>query len=442
MDNNIDKLKSLIEQLKNISFFKRLFGWAGIRNLLVDASADLQKLVSGNESLRNDNQKLESALSLSAKDVENITTRNTELSSDIAKLSQLPHVVERTSKQVATLEEANRNLQETLSGVKIELAAAKEKLASTQQELKKTFERNTVLEKEEEFRKNEYLKSVGSLNSTIEYHQQERAREVEALNNEEISRLKKLKETWFNHEENVQSRIKTICSKHTIEYVEKVPFKGTPDNTLKICDEFVIFDSKSPAGEDLGNFSAYIKDQAEKAKKYAKQENVKTDIFFVVPSNTLEILPQFVFSLSDYNLYIISIDALEPVILGLKKIEGYEFAEQLSPEERENICRILGKFTHMTKRRIQIDNYFATQFIELGYKCEADLPKEIFDEVLKYETQDKLNPPIEKRAKVINLKALDSETQKIKNDIGTKGIDTEGEKILKTMNEIPLYKNE
>ena len=51
----------------------------------------------------------------------------------------------------------------------------------------------------------------------------------------------------------------------------------------------------------------------------------------------------------------------------------YEFAEKLSPEERDNICRIIGKFAHTTKRRIQIDQFFANEFLDtlskkIGYE--------------------------------------------------------------------------
>ena len=64
--------------------------------------------------------------------------------------------------------------------------------------------------------------------------------------------------------------------------MEKPPFKGNPDNTIKICDEFVVFDAKSPGTEDLKVFYKYIKKQAEDMKKYAKQESVKRDVFLVV----------------------------------------------------------------------------------------------------------------------------------------------------------------
>ena len=51
MDNNLDNLRRFIETIKTAGFWTRLFGWRKIRNQLVDASADLQKLVSNNEQL-------------------------------------------------------------------------------------------------------------------------------------------------------------------------------------------------------------------------------------------------------------------------------------------------------------------------------------------------------------------------------------------------------
>ena len=53
-------------------------------------------------------------------------------------------------------------------------------------------------------------------------------------------------------------------------------------------------------------------------------------------------------------VFIVTKDSLEPIILSLKKIEDYEFADKLSPEERDNICRVTdGTFSHA--KQIQID---------------------------------------------------------------------------------------
>jgi hypothetical protein len=159
----------------------------------------------------------------------------------------------------------------------------------------------------------------------------------------------------------------------------------------------------------------------------------------VVPTNTLEILDQFEYKLSDYTVYIISLDSLEPIILALRKIEDYEFAEQLSPEERENICRVIGKFVHLSKRRIQIDGFFAKQFFELVYRSEADLPKDILEKVVEFERSEKLNPPIEKRARQISAKELEADVRQLKSDAEQKGINTEDAMLSKNINKLPLY---
>lgn len=443
MDINIDNLKKLFEQLKSIGFFRRLFGWGSIKQLLIDAAADLQKLITISDTLKAENSRLETLNSNNSKDLEIVRGSLIKRESEIERLNSTIQdnnlKISQFTSDLSTEKEKTKNLQENVSQLSTELATIKQKLENTEQNLKEVREQNTHLLKNEEFRKQEHSNSMASLNKIQEQIQADRNNEIEKKNNAEIERIKNLKETWSKHQENTKNIIKAICSRHTIEYTDKVPFRGEPDNTLKICDEYVIFDAKSPANDDLTNFSNYLKDQAERARKYAKQDNVKTDIFFVVPSNTLDILEHFVFRLADYNVFIISIDSLEPIILNLQKIEEYEFAEQLSPEERENICRVIGKFVHLSKRRIQIDSFFTKQFLELNYKCESDLPRDILDKAIEFEKSEKLNPPIERRAKQISIKELEKDTAKLKNEVGTKGILIQDDKISTGLNELPLY---
>jgi hypothetical protein len=239
--------------------------------------------------------------------------------------------------------------------------------------------------------------------------------------------FEKRKQTWRNHEDAVESAIRNICQAHFIEYVKDVPFRGNPDNAIRIAGEYIIFDAKSPAGDDLENFPKYLKAQTESVRKYIKQENVKSDIFLVIPSNTLESVKQFSYKMGDYNTYIISIDSLEPVILSLKKIEDYEFAEQLTPEERENICRIIGKFAHTAKRKIQIDYFFSYQFLEILSKCNVDLPDDIIKSVEEFEKAEKLNPPQEKRAKQILTDDLIKESERLAIEARAKLMGKEGD---------------
>jgi hypothetical protein len=436
--DTFDHIKKLFGSLKEINFFDRLFGWSKIKNQLIDASADLQKFISKAEEL---------AQNVTALSMERATNKN--LNESVVRLNTEVQVLKESNKQIESLQ---RDLTTTTEQNKLyfkrgtelsnEVAVLRERLESTERELQKNIQQNTQLIKDEEFRKQDHAKAIDSLKNIQDRIQNDRNRELQEKKDAEINRIHKLRETWTAHQATVKSMIKTICSRHTIEYVDKVPFKGEPDNTIKISNEFVVFDAKSPAGEDLSNFRNYLKSQAESAKKYAKEQDVKKDIFLVVPTNTLEILDQYVFRLADYSVFVISIDSLEPVILSLLKIEDYEFAEQLSPEERENICRVLGKFVHLSKRRIQIDGFFTRQFFELVYRSAADLPKDILEKVSEFEMAEKINPPIERRAKQISVKELEQETSSLKNEANSKGIVTEDSILSNRLNKLPLYSSE
>ena len=115
-------------------------------------------------------------------------------------------------------------------------------------------------------------------------------------------------------------------------------------------------------------------------------------------------------------------DGLEPIIMSLKKIEEYEFADKLSPEERDNICRIIGKFAHSTKRRIQIDQFFAMEFLDTLQKAKSHLPQDILDTVVDFEKAEKLNPPMDKRNKIIEEKDIQEKGIQINKEIEIRDI--------------------
>ena len=259
----------------------------------------------------------------------------------------------------------------------------------------------------------DYQREVAQVSQVKKDLDAERGRIQDSKLKEKEEEFEKLKIQWSSHEAFVEQKIKMLCQTHLVDYVEEVPFKGKPDNTINICGEYIIFDAKSPANDDLTNFPKYIKRETDNLKKYASQESVRKEVFLVVPSNTIEHISQLTYNLGDYKVYVITIDSLEPIILSLKKIEEYEFAEQLSPEERENICRVIGRFAHTTKRKIQIDQFFANQFIELLVKCKNDLPKDLLESVIEFEKAEKLNPPSERRSKQILTKELKSKNELI-----------------------------
>lgn len=325
--------------------------------------------------------------------------------------------------------EINKNLHkiEVLENKLVDFDSLKNEKTKLEVELKNLEkeknalkDENTALKKDEELRINQLKKSIDASNTL----QSSLEKEKERLNDERVrqekQRLEALKETWANHEKDVENHIRLICKNNVITYIEQNDFPypgGKPDNTIEILEQYIIFDAKSPGNDDLNNFPKYIRTQTENLKKYAKHENVKNDIFLVIPSNTLTVIKEFTYNIGDYNVYVISKDSLEPIILSLKKIEEYEFADKLSPEERDDICRVIGKFAHTTKRKIQIEMYFMEEFLDILKKSKTLLPKEILQRVIEFENAVKLNPPMEKRKKQILTNDLIDQTNQIKKEI-------------------------
>ena len=304
--------------------------------------------------------------------------------------------------------------------IKIEKARSEERLKLVETE-RNTLKNETIsFQKAEEGRQKEANKNF----ATAVTLQQSLEKEKERLNDDRVQEkedlLNKMKLKWSEHEKDVQNHLQLICRNNVIKYISQEDFphpRNKPDNSIEIMEQLIVFDAKSPANDDLTNFPKYIKLQTESLKKYAKHEDVKNDLFLVIPSNTLEVIHQFHYNIGDYNVYIITKDSLEPIILSLKKIEDYEFADKLSPEDRDNVCRIIGKFAHTTKRRIQIDEFFAREFLDTLTKAGTQLPREILENVIKFENAEKLNPPMEKRNKQILTKDLKEKVDKLETEM-------------------------
>jgi hypothetical protein len=445
MEFSFDSIKRLFENLKTISFWERIFDWGRIKSNLVEANGELQRVISINESLKTENIKLENSISIEKSTSKNFQDTANRLTTELEVLKNSYNNqferIESLQKEGTSLLERNTQFLKRGTELSSELIVAKQKIENQEKEIRELKDENSRLKKDDEFRKQEHSNSVAALKEIQQKIQRDRQDEVESRTKAEIERIRNLKATWVNHEERVKNRIRTVCIRNGVDYLDNVPFKGKPDNTLRINDEYIIFDAKSPANDDLTNFPNYVKAQAESAIKYVKEEDVRREVFLVVPSNTLEHLETFEYKLSDYTVYVVSLDSVEPIILTLKRIEDYEFAEQLSPEERENICRVIGKFVHLSKRRIQIDGFFAKQFFELVYRSEADLSKDILEKVAEFEKSEKLNPPQEKRARQISTKELEADSEKIQSEATQKGIAVQDSLLIKEINKLPLYSN-
>lgn len=364
----MNTIKQIIQEVNSIGFWKIIFRWSSIKNWLVNIFLDLQKVTETAEQEHLD--------------------------------------LERANRDLVQLRTAKESIESRVNDLQQDKAVQTAELTSLRNQLRQLESENSQLKSTDEKRYIDHQKSL----ETLTVFQNGILVEKEMMKNEQqskvLARLENQKQTWQRHQQDVENKMRLLCEKHTIEYVDTVPFKGDPDNTVMISNLFQVFDSKSPRGEDLSNFTTYLNKEAQNAKKYAEKKDVRSDIFFVVPSNTLEILTQTVYVFEKHCVYVIPAEALEPVLISLKKIEDYEFIGQFTPEDRENICRIIGRLVHNIKRRVQIDISLGKETMSLASDCEKLLPEEIVKEVLLIERAIKVNPTRELKGKEIPLEEL------------------------------------
>lgn len=463
MEIKTGELSLFFDKIKGLSFWQRIFGWRPIQTLSYEAFEEYKNLialVTSNEEqlavfsnkidlLNNDNShiKAESAKIQNLLDITNekLTSVETAFSALKADLASREETIKQSDKKIIEQQAELKSVKEKLVSLETMLSGTETTLASKQENIKQSDKKimeqqielkslkeninslgekiavlnkeNAIFKKTEDDRRQSYESKTATLDTIAARVQNEREAEKQKNQEKEIQRLAAMKDTWAKHQASVQEAIKMICKRHTIDYIDRVPFKGKPDNTIQISDEYIIFDAKSPSSDDLKNFPTYIKTQTESVKKYIKEANVRKDIFLVIPSNTVDVIDSFSSNMADYNVYIVTIDVLEPLIIALRKIEDYEFVEQLTPEDRENICRIIGKFAHITKRKMQVDIFFTKELIDILKKCEANLPPDIMEKVIEYEKSEKINPPRESRAKQILTQELETESESIQTGV-------------------------
>ncbi|NDG85175.1 MAG: hypothetical protein EBX52_09095, partial [Proteobacteria bacterium] len=159
-------------------------------------------------------------------------------------------------------------------------------------------------------------------------------------------------------------------------------------------------------------------------------------VFLVVPTNAVQALKDTYIPFASHRVHAVTIDSLRPILLQLKKVEEYEFAERLSPEDREKIASTIGRMAHGMKRRVQIDHFFSNEFISILTDAE-NLPDEILESARKVEQASLMNPGQHKRSKKIDVKVLDKEAKKLGGKLAGQEIHTGAE--LRQIEALPLF---
>ncbi len=384
MKGTTENLQRFFETVANLSFWRRLFAWRPVRALSYEAFKEFGLLL------------------------EPADRRAEEFERTSARLSLAENELGHAKDQIRFYENERGESRSTGEQLRATIGSLNQELA--------------LLRERDQQRESQTQTAVTALRAIQDQIAADRSAELDTREAEARDRIERMRKTWRDHEQLVRERIKLLCQRHTVEYVDVVPFRGSPDNTLLFGDDYVVFDAKSPANDDLRNFPAYLKSQAEAARKYAKEEKVRRDVYFVVPSQALPSLQSFVYNFQDHDVFIVSVDSLEPIILSLRRIQDYALAEQLNPEDRENIVRIIARFMHMAKRRVQVDAFFSRQFLDALSAAETELDGELLSEIRDSERSLKLNPPQDQRTKLLTREELQDRQEHIESEIASRDI--------------------
>ena len=160
MDFNFDNLKRAIDQLKEVSFFQRLFGWGKIKSQLIDANGDLQRLAAIVENLKNENAKLANNLELEKSMARNLQESNTHL---LAETQVTKKQFEGSIAELATLKESNNSYLKRGRDLANDLAMAQQEIKNSESNLQLLRTQVTQLQKEDEFRKTEHSNAMSTL---------------------------------------------------------------------------------------------------------------------------------------------------------------------------------------------------------------------------------------------------------------------------------------
>ena len=381
-----------------------------------DAASANEALGRENENLQSTLQGIRTELSVTAEKLAAERTGHEETKSAYEELvkssSELQSSLAETREKLSAAEGAAFNEREKYDELKAD--ADKKSLELT--EVKKQL---AAEESVKEQRNSEYEQKITTLNTLIDQMNEDHERAEQRMRDEIEAHNAELATSWQRHEKEVEDTLRVIAKRYCITRCEKgeYPYQGTPDNVFYIGGMYTVFDAKSPKNpEDLANFPKYLREQAEKMIKYCKNENVRKDAFLVIPGSAADSVETFVYPLADYTVYVITLDAVLPILQMLKTLEAYDFAEQLSPEDRDKLCKYIGKLSHTAKRKVQIDTYLSQEFVSVLREASA-LPEEFSKEIERYEQQSKLNTPPEKRAKLIAIEDISSDVEQVERDI-------------------------
>ena len=238
-----------------------------------------------------------------------------------------------------------------------ELTQAKAKMDSMERERDTLQKTVTKFETSREQQDKERQREISELKAAQEALLNERKLLIEEEQERQQTAEEERDRLWNDHENTVIATMLDLCKLPHLQFTaytnNNLPedFDGSlkPDFLVEFLDQYVIFDAKVSKAASL---QTYIDDAVKKtADKLKKNSKIYPHVFLVVPTEAISELKKLIFAKDQYYFYVVSREALAPILASLKRISTYELAETLDPQKRENIINMLAEMaTHISYR--------------------------------------------------------------------------------------------
>lgn len=194
---------------------------------------------------------------------------------------------------------------------------------------------------------------------------------------------------WNQHEEKSISIMRDICRKKDIS-LQSFDNKNLPDTfdksfkpdfLVKVLNQYVIFDPKSSASKSINTYlQTQVKSTAKKIKESSSYEDIYNTVYLLVPSIDLEEIKETYYFEQGISFLIIPIEAFEPIVRVLRRLEDYDLADKYDPQERENIINFIALLNHYIRE--QNANNILSTIKGLHVLAESEnIPNDVLGEI-------------------------------------------------------------
>ncbi len=289
----------------------------------------------------------------------------------LSELAKIHSEFDREKKERSELEGKGKSMFVENTNYKNDIATLRKENAQLQEKISK-YEAE---KKQNEEKQEELIKKLSHAHEKFESEQKR------VIQEDEEDRKKSLEERdrmWNDHENSVLSLLRETCQKPGIAFRffdnNNLPegFHGQfkPDFLVEFMGQYLYLDAKVSRSENLETYlKTQFKSTAEKLNKF--EGKIYKNVFFIVPTNAIPSIKKRMETIEGFNFFVISPEAIEPVLFAYKRITEYEGIEDFDPEEREKIVEVLANFEHFIKNQNTVNILFAQKAFDILQKKEV-----------------------------------------------------------------------